>query len=234
MATGDRKGFLTGANVSIPNPFPATGSVAVVVGDLVFAVIAQQTTLTVTAVTDNLGNTYSATNAGTDGGNVTGRAFFSRVTVAGTLTSVNAAVTAGTLDAAIRVPVFEGPFSVSPHDTTANPANTTADLTSPYPTPLTGTLAQANNLIVGWQCASGTGSTFAVTAPGTLDGQASASANANAIVGYRTVAATTSVQIVFTEVGDVPNANVLGTAAFKIAAAAKSRPVFRRPLRVWR
>ena len=47
----------------------------------------QQTSLTVTAVTDNLGNTYSATNAGSDNGNITGRAFYSRVTVPGTLTS---------------------------------------------------------------------------------------------------------------------------------------------------
>jgi hypothetical protein len=65
MAFGGLKGTLVGGNNSIPNPLPATGSVAVVVGDLVVALCTQQTALTVTAAADNLGNTYAAQNAGT-------------------------------------------------------------------------------------------------------------------------------------------------------------------------
>ena len=81
----------TGGNNSIPNPLPASGSVVVSIGDLIVAVIAQQTALTVTAVTDNLGNTYTAQNAGTlVSTTISGRMFYSRVTVAGTLTTVNA------------------------------------------------------------------------------------------------------------------------------------------------
>src|SRR5215211_5595091 len=94
MAFGDLKGTLVVNANSITNPIAAAGSVAVNIGDLVYAVFAEQLTVTVTTVSDNLGNTYTATAAGTDAGTSTGRAYWSRVTVAGTLTSVSAVATA--------------------------------------------------------------------------------------------------------------------------------------------
>lgn len=124
MAFGGVKGTLSGAAAAITNPFSATGSVVVAVGDLIVAVLGERAAaVTVTAVTDNLGNTYTAVNAGTAATSAAGRAFYSIVTTAGTLTSANAAATASTNDVAFAVVVYEGPYAVSPRDVA--PANTT-------------------------------------------------------------------------------------------------------------
>src|SRR5688572_1928328 len=135
MAFGDVKGTFTANAVSITNPFVAAGSVAVVVGDLIFAVINQQTALTATACADNLGNTYTATNAGVDSGTSTGRAFYSRVTVAGTITFVRFTTTASANNVTGVAVSFEGPFTSPPID--ANPANV-SDVASPFTGPATG------------------------------------------------------------------------------------------------
>jgi hypothetical protein len=214
MAFGDYKGGLSGTAGSITNPFAIStgGPVTVVVGDLVVAVLAQQTALTVTACSDNLGNTYTATNAGTDSGNATGRAFYSRVTVPGSLSSVSFATTASANDVAAVAAVFAGPFLVSPHDTTANPANV-QDIASPFQPNATGTLAQANNLIVAWGTMNAGVTTWAATAPNVKRIDA-ATANIGGIIGSQVVAATTTVQPAFTN-GVNPASSVLGVAAFK-------------------
>ena len=212
MAFGDVRGTLTASSGSITNPFDATGSVAVSVGDLVVALLAQQTNLTVTACSDNLGNTYSAQNAGTDAGAATGRMFYSRVTVAGTLTTISATCTGSTNNVTFPCAVFEGPFQASPHDTTANPANATTDTTSPFTCPASGTMAQADNLVIGW-CTKNQNA--ALTASGSTSlaiaesGQVPVSA-----IGYQVVAATTSVAPTLAAASD-PTQIVLGTAVFK-------------------
>ena len=97
MAFGDSKGSLTANVGSVTNPTNLTWSVVVAVGDLVFVDFGQQTNLTATdTVTDNLGNTYVAVNAGTDAGSVSIRCFYTRVTVAGTLTQISVPATAST------------------------------------------------------------------------------------------------------------------------------------------
>src|SRR5688572_957274 len=121
MAFGDLKGTLGGNANSITNPFNATGSVAVAVGDLVYAVLGQQTNLTVTACADNLFNTYIETQLGLDAGTSTGRAFYTRVTMPGTLTTISATTTGSTNDVAFLAAVIEGPFEVRAID--ANPTN---------------------------------------------------------------------------------------------------------------
>src|SRR5687767_1058080 len=123
MAFGDVLGTFSVAANSITNPTDATGTATVAVGDLVYCVLVQQTALTVTAVTDNLGNTYTATNAGNDAGAVTARAFYSRVTVGGSLTTLSAAATASANNVVFIGVAFQGPFIAPPID--ANPANTT-------------------------------------------------------------------------------------------------------------
>ena len=62
MAFGAVKGTLTVAANSITNPTSATtgGPITVAVGDLIYAVIAEQATATVTACADNLTNSYAA------------------------------------------------------------------------------------------------------------------------------------------------------------------------------
>lgn len=220
MAFGDVRGTVfTGTAASITNPFDTTaGSASVSVGDLVFCVLCQQTNLTVTGVTDNLGHTYAATNAGTDGGTPTGRAFWVRVTTAGTLTTLSAATTASTNDVAFVGVAFEGPFTASPLD--ANPANAT-DGTSPYTCPSSGTLAQADEMVIGWVTAgSGAVNAWSATAPNVLRVQAVQSGNnMRAIIGSQVVSATTAVAPAFTT-GDAGVNSVVGTNSFMKAAAA--------------
>lgn len=216
MAFGDQKGTLTGNAGSITNPFSATGSVVVAVGDLIFALITERGANTTTACADNLGNTYTAQNAGTLATNAAGRAFYSRVTVAGTLTSVNFTTTASSDDVAAMAAVFEGNFTSPPID--ANPANVTT-AGSPFSCPASGTLAQASELVVSWMaCANGKTDILA-TSPSTLSLNTASGTGANTIGGAiarRVVSATTTITPQFTAVsGASSGGNVQGTASFK-------------------
>ena len=213
MAQGDLKGTLKATAASITNPFDATGSVSVAVGDLVFGTISEQTSLTATAATDNLGNTYAAVNAGTDAGNVAIRSFYARVTVAGTLTAVHFAATGSTNDVSCVADAFEGPFEVSPLD--ANPTNTT-DATTPFTCPATGTLAQASELIVSAIALGGNQSGLAADSPFTTGGVANRN-NTTTAHGYRKVAATTTVTPSFSGVSATAAQT---TASFKLSALA--------------
>lgn len=222
MAFGDLLGSLTGGTNDIGTTQNVTGSVSVAVGDLVVAAFAEFDGVSVTTLTDNLGNTYTAQNAGSDGGQVGGRAYYSRVTNAGTLTTVTAAASNTQNDWALSVAVFEGSFAAPPLD--ASPANTTADTTSPHTCPATGTLAQADELVIGWLACtrnrthSGSGSTSlgaqaeSVAADGTADAVSCA-------VGYQVVAATTSVEPALAS-NTNPTDIVLGTMSFKKSAVA--------------
>ncbi len=214
MAFGDLKGGVTAISVaanSITNPTDAVGSVAVALGDLIFVVVGEQTSVTATTVTDNLGNGYSATNAGTVAGTSTGRAYYSRVTVAGTLTTVHVAATGSTHNVAIDACVFTGPFLTSPLD--ANPANITTQVTSPFTAPATGTLAQPDELVVSWAVATGS-TVWSATSPNTLGAQTATQAILHTVIGYQTVGATTTVSPAFTA-GSNPTDSVLGTSSFK-------------------
>lgn len=212
MAFGDLKGTLSGSGASITSSNALTGSVSVSSGDLVFVAFGQQINLTATTVTDNLGNTYTATNAGTDNGNSTGRAYYSLVTVGGTLTTVTVAATASSNDYAGMVAVIEGPFQSSPLD--KNLANI-SDTSSPFTCPATGTLTQADEVIIGWMVCTEGSATYSATSPNLKAGQVSAT-NMLSIIGYQTVAATTTVSPEFT--GTNPGASTLGTSTFMKAA----------------
>lgn len=208
MAKGDLRGTLTASVNSVTNPTNATGSVAVSVDDLVFVTMAQQTNLTASSVTDNLGNTYNAVNAGTDGGTVTARSFYSHVTNAGTLTQVSVAATASTNDASVVASVIEGPFLTSPLD--ANPANGT-DATTPFACPATGALAQASEVVMSAIAVAGN-QTVAATSPSLISGTV-ARANASCGNARRVVSSTSSVTPEFT--GTSATA-VQVTASFKL------------------
>ena len=211
MAFGDLRGTLVGNGNSVTNPSDLIGSVAVSVGDLVYVVFGQQTGLTASGVTDDLGNTYTALNAGNDPGTPTARAFYSRVTTGGTLTTVSVAATASANDYAGVVAVIEGPFVTSPLD--ANPANGTNDVTSPFTCPATGTLAQANEAVLCFYCAT-SNATFSATSPNLLATQRGNASAVKVVVGHQTVAATTTVSPEFT--GTNPTGqSILGTASFK-------------------
>jgi hypothetical protein len=220
MAFGDHKGSLTASVASVTNPTDLTGSVAVAVGDLVFGCFSQQTNLTAAGtVTDDLLNTYAYVNAGTDATAATIRCFYSRVTVAGTLTTINVPATASTNDASAVASVIEGPFAIGPLD--ANPANAT-DGTSPHDCPASGTLARANEVVMG-ACALNANATMTATSPGVIT-QVVARNNISTAVQRVVVAATTTVTPQF---GNGATANAAQTTAsfkgaFIVTAAAGS------------
>jgi hypothetical protein len=219
MAFGGLKGTLTNSAGSITNPFSATGSVSVSVGDLVVALLAQQTNLTISAVTDNLGHTYTDQNAGSDAGATTMRMFYVRVTTAGTLTSIDATCTASTNNVTFPCAVFEGPFAAPPIDANiANAVNT--DVTSPFTCPSTGTLSQASELVIALMTRNSTGAILA-TSPNLLaineTGQVPPSA-----IGYQVVSATTAVAPEFTCPSGDPTQSILGTCSFKEGSSNKT------------
>lgn len=231
MAFGGLKGTLTGSAASITASNSIAGSVAVAVGDLIFAVSCQQTALTSTAATDNLGNIYTAQNAGTlSGAAVSGRAFWSLVTVAGTLTSIAIAATASANDWCGVAGVIEGPFDPSPLDT--NPANITTDITSPFTCPATGTLAQASEVVMAWGATTNASNfSWSATSPNLLAIGASSALIVRVALGYQAVSATTTVSPEFTAGGN-PTADVLGTCSFK-GVAPPAPPPFPRPMRFY-
>jgi|SRR5829696_1365746 len=225
MAFGAVKGTLVGSNASIPNPFVATGSVAVAVGDLIVVLVTERVSLTAGTVTDNLGHTYTAQNAGTDGGNATGKAYWKIATAAGTLTSVSAATTPSTDDAGIGAVVYEGAFNASPLD--ASPANV-ASATAPFTGPATGVLAQADELVVNWW--AGTPGVAAPTSSvGTVNvipGTTGANSQNGAIASL-VVSATTSTQATWTASGAA--SAIEGVMTFKKAAGGAATSLLRAP-----
>lgn len=217
MAFGTPRGALTGGGGSTADPSSATGSVAVSVGDLIFVSFVWQNAGPVTTdpVSDNLGSTYTALTATSTDGALIGRAFYSYVGSAGTLTQVDIDTSgASGNNWAVRATVFEGPFDSTPLD--ANPANIVNDTTSPFTCPATGTLAQADELVVAWVSCLITGS-LSATSPNLLDGEANDGGTRKTTIGYQVVSSTSTVTPEFTS-ANTPTDIVLGTASFKKAA----------------
>jgi hypothetical protein len=215
MAFGDLLGtVLTGTDASISDPFPTTaGSATVAVNDLIFVQVGQQTNLTVSAVNDNLGNTYSAVSAGVDSGGQTQRLFYSLVTAAGSLTEVSATVSGSANDGSICACAFAGPFAASPLDKA--PTEIQDDTTSPFTCPASGTLSQADELVIAAGVAGSNMSDWVATSPNTLRNN-HGTANTRQVIGSQVVAATTSVAPAFT--GTSTTDNVLATVTFKKGA----------------
>jgi hypothetical protein len=212
MAFGDLKTVFVGNGNSVTASNIMSGTATVAVGDLIFAVFGEQTGLTASGVTDNLGNTYTAQNAGTLSSTVvSGRAFWSRVTNPGALTSVTIAATASAHDYAGLVAVIEGPFIVSPNDT--SPANITTDITTPFACPATGTLAQATESVLSWMVANQS-TVITAVGPNISAGNIANSTNVIVTIGYQTVGATTTVTPNFASAAN-PTNDVLGTMSFK-------------------
>lgn len=214
MAFGDRLGTLTGNAISITNPFDATGSVVVAVGDLVVGVLTEQISNTVTAASDNLGNSYSAVSAGTDAGNVCARTFYSRVTVAGTLTFVRFTATASNNNVVANAVAYQGPFTAPPLDQAPADGTEGGAPASPFDCPATGTLSQADELVVCWGSRLAVSSAvWSCTSPLLKDLEAFSSTVVSNTIGSKVVSSTTTTTPQFTS-GTNPAGCVLGTATF--------------------
>jgi hypothetical protein len=179
---------------------------------LIYCVVGEQTTNTVTAVTDvTLGNVFTPLTAAVDAGTSTARPFYARVTVAGTLVTNSLAATAngGTNNGAIAAVIIKGPFLRSPLD--ANPANITSDITTPFTCPTTGTLTIAEEVVLCFSCSTGS-AVWTASSPNLLGAQVATQSVLSVRIGYQTVAATTAVAPAFA--GTNPTDGCLGTASF--------------------
>jgi hypothetical protein len=203
------RGSLSGGAASITNPIVASGSVALEKGDLIIAVLGEQTALTVTAVTDNLGNSYTAQNAGTDAGTVSGRMFRAIAAARGTLTSVSFAATASADDASCVAAVFRGPFE----NIDINAANVTNDTTNPLSSNSTGTLSTGRQLAVGWIAGAFSTSGLDTASGFSVAASQRQSTAIETMISYKVVSDNSALTADFTGAGTIGN-NVIGVATF--------------------
>lgn len=199
------------------------GPVTVTAGDIIVVLFGDQVGGSAPTINDDIGgNTWTALT-----GPTTNTARISKwyciVTNGGSMTvtvtfgsSANARAGAlGAWDSSI--------FGASPLD--ANPANAN-DSTSPYDCPATGTLAQADELVLGF-CSRASNAALVAGGSelGIIEAHSSGSggAGANISVGltYRKVTATTSIQPQMT---GSSVAGVAGTASFKITPIVAGTP----------
>lgn len=200
-------GTASGASIAAANAVAITGAVSV--GDVILAVMGEQTALTATGVTDNLGNTYTALNAGTDAGSVTGRAFVARVTSPGNLSSVTVAATSSGNDFAVAATCWSGPAQLGQE---AAPANITSPVTSPFICPGTGTsMSNPSNLVIGWGSGN-VNATWTASSPTTIAIQ-STRTNAHVVISYLVVTSAASVSCIMT--GSNQSQIVLGTLSLR-------------------
>lgn len=203
-----------------------TGSITVLPGQLMLCGFADQVVGTAPTISDSLSNTWTAL-AGPTTSTVRGSFWYSSIgagTKAGS-TAVTFTFQSSALNRAGLCAVFDGVATSTPLD--KNPANT-SDGTSTYTSALTGTLAQADELVAAFFAWAGpstdttacsTNTTTSAGTAGTSGG--TASANANLRLCFATVAATTSIS------GNATNttsnrAGVQSVASFKYRAAPGS------------
>lgn len=223
MAFGSLLGSLFVTGVTTTNPTVAAGTVAVSIGNLIVAVCGEQTDSTANGCTDNLGNSYTQQNGGSNpGSSVSGKTYYSRATVAGSLTAVNVSSNATSANRrTIVAGVWEGAFLIPPID--ANTANKTSDTTSPFSCTATPTLLQSDELIVNWCVTSGSNS-ISATSPNLLV-LSKGTNNPVVALGYQVVSDTTPVTAEFTAGANPPQC-ILGTMSFK--RAPNPQPLFLR------
>jgi len=219
MAFGALKGTWTfGANSIVANNQATllTGSAVVARGDLIVVVIGEVVANTSASASDTLGNTYTAATAGTLGGGVSGRAFYTIVTNPGTNTNINVQATASSNNVAIVAASWEGSFSAV-DKTPANNNNT--DNASPFTCPATGTLTQQLEMIIAWMV-DNTANAKTATSPNTITSQRNQT-TVSTVVGYQTVNVTTTVSPAWT--GTNPTGSQQGTISFMAAALPKNQ-----------
>jgi hypothetical protein len=191
---------------------PLGAAFEVFVGDVIIvATCEDQTGISVTAVSDNLGNTYSASNVGTSGSSMAARMFYTIVTVPGIVSSITVTHNHNSR-AGASVAAFAGPCSA----VDANPSNNT-DGTSPHVCPLTGTLAQSVELVIGWGAAevsSGANTSLDGVTTGTMAIHASSGTLDFSIASIVT-STTSSTSVTFTSTDAPSGGAVLGTTSFK-------------------
>lgn len=146
VSFGDIVGVSRNGVLSITNPFSPSSAITISVGDLVFVAINEIASITATTCSDNLGNSYTALTSGINS-NATIKGYFSVATTGGACTP-SVATTSSTNDAAIVCTAYKGAFAAG-SQLDKNPA-VLGDSAEPYTANATGTLSQADELIVGY------------------------------------------------------------------------------------
>lgn len=153
MAFGDVLGAGDGANSTSPGTSLVGAGLTVAAGDLVVVAIntkGSAVQFAGIACADNLGNTWTNLySLSTNGNSATLSAWYCVIPSgkSGSCTITVSWTASQTGDAALSIARFEGPFASSPRDILATE---TSDSTTPYACPATGTLAQADELVVGF------------------------------------------------------------------------------------
>ena len=216
-AFGELKGVAGIITANVTNPLTPLSALTVAVGDLIVVSYGEQTASTATGCTDSLGNSYTPLTTGT-----LIESYFSIITVAGDcLPSI--ATTGGTNDASICVALFNGPFDSTPLD--ANPA-VTSDAAEPYSCNATGTLAQADELIVGMFATSIGETGYDTPGPSATIAVNTVGANGPNISGVMTYLVVSSTATVTMSIGGVVGTRTTNccVATFKKQAAAAAAP----------
>lgn len=219
MAFGSLKGSIGGAGASIASTtttITASAGISVAVGDAVVAAFSERTTLEVSGCVDDLGNTYTAQNAGTDAGTNTGRAFYFIVTSAGTLNSLSFGTsTVSGNDYAAVAQVIEGPFSSAIGATSSNVAGTTLPQAANSISP-----PSSASVLVSWLAAcNGAGAGPATCATGYSIGKSTFSGTggantAGAAIAYKAVTSTASDTPTWSSTGSATASIVVGGMSF--------------------
>lgn len=195
-------------------------------GQLVYcALMTNNAAMSSVAVSDTLSNTWTPLNATSAGSGLLMFPFFASVgtgTKGGAASTVTFTYTSSASRKAVGCIAFDGVETSSPQD--ANPANTT-DSTSTYNTNATGTLAQANEIVIApfvlahnaetITCASPTGTDTGVAA---VTSAGSATTNVDFRFCYTLVAATTTLTPAATS--GTNRTGLQGVATFKIRGNA--------------
>jgi hypothetical protein len=177
----------------------ATSAMNVSAGDIVVVAVADQMGGAAPTLTDSVGgNTWTALSGPTTN-TIRASKWYSIITNGGASMTVTATFASATASRAIVAAAWSSSlFSASPLDTNVVNAN---DSTTPFTCPSTGTLAQANEIVLAFNFAAGA-TVVTATSPNLLaiavaSNSGSAATNASAAIGYQVVAATTAVAPVF-------------------------------------
>lgn len=219
MPFGSRLGSASNITSSGGTSISTSTSLTVSVGDLVFVAFGSKASPTTVTFSDNLGNTWTSLTS-----NSTSACLFAAytvVTVAGSMTPT-ATYASQTLETVILAAQYSGPFTSPALDT--NPPCDTGTVAGGVAGPATGTLAQANELIISY--ASSLSATVPTAGAGfTLDigqGGGSGSNKCNGGIESQVVSSTASVAPTW------GTTLKIGTASFKERISAANFQYLRR------
>lgn len=200
----------------------ALGPVTVAAGDIIVALFGDQVGGSAPTIADNIGgNTWTAlTGPNTNTARIS--KWYCIVTNGGSMTATVTFGSSANARAGVLGVWDASAFAASPLDKDIANAN---DSTSPYDCPATGTLAQADEIVLGF-CSRASNAALSAGGSelGIIEGHSTGgSAGTNISVGltYRKVTATTSIQPQMT---GSSVAGVVGTASFKITPITAGTP----------